>query len=496
MIDTTEATLTWAERLHEAIVSQQSILCVGLDPVYEKLPAQHKTGDVANDIFAYNKSIIDSAAPFAAAFKPQYKCYSAEGEAGITALRRTCAYIKENYPHIPVILDAKYADIGHVLERCAHEAFDLFGVDAVTAMPAPGRKALAPLISRQGRGCFVVVRTSNPGAEEMQDIEVASGEPLYVAITRKIVRDWNESGSVGLVAPATDPAVLAAVRQAAPYLPILCPGVGAQGGDLEAAVAAGLDHNGAGLLINVSRAIMEAPDPGKAAREWRDLMEAARMGVGEANRETRNAKREGALEEAVIEMYKIGAIRFEPVTLKSGLVSPYYNNLRILSSYPPLLRKVAALMSSKIEGAGIKPDIVIGIAEAGIPLGVALSQHTGIPGGYVRSAPKAHGTKRMVEGVWPEGATALLVDDVVSDGASKLEVIGHLEEAGLKVQDIVVLVDRGQGGPELMARHGLRCHAVATMDQVLDILLRAGLINDTQVDESRRFMKDAQKLTD
>src|SRR6266568_5723766 len=169
-VDTSEsdvqATLTWAERLHEAIVSQQSILCVGLDPIYEKMPAQHKAGDpsagsgqaVANDIFEYNKSIIDGAAPFAAAFKPQYKCYSAEGEAGITALRRTCDYIKENYPHIPIILDAKYADVGHVLERCAHEAFDLYGVDAVTAMPAPGRKALAPLISRHGKGCFVVVR--------------------------------------------------------------------------------------------------------------------------------------------------------------------------------------------------------------------------------------------------------------------------------------------------------------------------------------------------
>src|SRR4051794_22142876 len=408
---TTENTLTWAERLHEAIVSQQSILCVGLDPIYDKMPAQYKTGDVAASIFAYNRTIIDGAAPFAAAFKPQYKCYSAEGEAGITALRQTCAYIKENYPHIPVILDAKYADIGHVLERCAHEAFEMLGVDAVTAMPAPGRQALAPLISRAGRGCFLVVRTSNPGAGELQDIEVAGGEPLYVAITRKIGESWDEIGSVGLVAPATDPAVLAAVRQAAPYLPILCPGVGAQGGNLDEAVAAGLDPSGAGLLINVSRAIMEAPDPGKAAREWRDLLEAARM----SNSAPARAGDDSALREAVIEMYNIGAIRFEPVTLKSGLVSPYYNNLRILSSYPSLLRKVAALMSSTMKQASIRPDIVIGIAEAGIPLGVALSQHTGIPGGYVRSAPKAHGTKRMVEGVWPEGATAVLVDDVVSD---------------------------------------------------------------------------------
>jgi uridine monophosphate synthetase len=484
----TEVSQTWAERLHGAIVSQQSILCVGLDPIYEKMPSRHKTGDVAGDIFEYNKGIIDGAAPFAAAFKLQYKCYSAEGEAGIAALRRSCAYIKENYPHIPVILDAKYADVGHVLERCAVEAFDMFGVDAVTAMPAPGRQALRPLIARRGKGCFLVVRTSNPGAGELQDIEVEGGEPLYAAITRRIAEDWDEVGSVGLVGPATDSEVLAAIRRAAPHLPILCPGVGAQGGDLNAAVEAGLNKNGAGMVINISRPIMEAPDPGLAAREWRDAMEAARIGI----REPAAAKSRSLLEEVVIEMFKIGAIKFEPVTLKSGLVSPYYNNLRLLSSYPRLLRKVAQLMSSKMAEDGLRPDIVVGIAMAGIPLAVALSQYTGIPGGYVRSEAKAHGTKQMVEGAWDDGATAVLVDDVVSDGASKLEVTGHLESAGLKARDIIVLVDRGQGGPALMARHGLRCHAVATMEQVLDILLGAGLIEHEQVEESRRFMKEAQ----
>jgi uridine monophosphate synthetase len=324
----------------------------------------------------------------------------------------------------------------------------------------------------------MVVRTSNPGADEMQDIETAEGEPLYVTLTRKIVEGWNQAGNVGLVAPATDPRVLADVRQAAPHVPILCPGVGAQGGDLEAAVEAGLDAEGAGHLINVSRAIMEAPDPGQAAREWRDRLEAARTSTkpdGYAKRDTRYAIRD-----VVIEMFKIGAIKFEPVTLKSGLVSPYYNNLRILSSYPRLLRDVAKLMADKMLDDGLKPDIVVGIAEAGIP------------GGYVRSAPKAHGTKRMVEGVWPEGGTAVLVDDVVSDGASKLEVVGHLEDVGLRVHDIVVLVDRNQGGPAVMARHGLSCHAVVTMDGVLDILLDAGLISQAQVDESRQFMRDAQ----
>jgi uridine monophosphate synthetase len=490
---TTNLETTWASRVSQAIGTQNSLLCVGLDPVYDKLPAEYRTASVADDIFAYNRRIIDRAAPYAAAFKPQYKCYSAEGEAGIAALRLTCAYIKERYPHIPVILDAKYADIGHVLERCAHEAFDLFDVDAVTAMPASGKQALAPLFSRPGRGCFMVVRTSNPGADELQDLQTAGGDPLYVEITRRIAA-WNaggNTGNIGLVGPATDPAVLARIRQAAPNLPILCPGVGAQGGDVDAAVAAGLDLDGAGLLINVSRAIMEAADPAEAAREWRDTMNAARA----RHPDKRSGTTTSLIEDVIRQMYEIGAIRFEPVTLKSGLVSPYYNNLRVLASYPPLLRKVAALMSQTMLDAGVQPDLLVGIAEAGIPLAVALSQHTGIPAGYVRSSAKQHGTKRMVEGAWQPGATTVLVDDVVSDGASKLEVLGHLQEAGLQVRDIVVLVDRGQGGPQLMSRHGLNCHAAVNMDDVLSILLKAGHIIPQQVEDSHRFMQEARALT-
>jgi uridine monophosphate synthetase len=480
---------SWAERLDQAIVAQDSLLCAGLDPDYRKMPAEFKTGDVANDIFRYNKRVIDAAAPYVAAFKPQHKFYAAEGEEGIRALRMTCDYIKQTYPQVMLVLDAKYADIGNTLEQGAREAYEVIGADAVTAMPAPGRLALEPLYGRAGRGCFMVVRTSNPGAEEIQDIETAEGEPLYMAITRKIAEGWNESGNVGLVAPATEPQVLARVRETAPGMPILCPGVGAQGGDVEAAVAAGVDANGRGLIINVSRGIMEADDPGQAAREWRDRIRAA-VKAGRRGEEE-GSERKSKLERVVLEMFEIGAIRFEAFTLKSGLRSPYYNNLRILSSYPKLLRDVASLMAETMEKAGLRPDIVVGIAAAGVPLGVALSQYTGIPGGYVRSEAKAHGTKNMVEGAWRQGGTAVLVDDVVSDGASKLGVIGYLEEAGLKVHDIVVMVDRGQGGPALMERAGLKCHAVVTMDRVLDILLEAGKITEEQVEESREFMREA-----
>lgn len=488
------STATWADRLNRAIHTQNSILCVGLDPLYSKLPAEYRTGEVANDIFAFNKWVIDAAAPYAAVFKPQYKFYSAEGEGGIAALKLTCDYIRENYPHIPVILDAKYADVGHTLERCAYEAFELLKVDAVTAMPAPGKEALKPLISKPGKGCFLVVRTSNPGAEEFQDLETASGEPLYVEVTRGIVERWNEDGAVGVVGPATEPRVLAEIRRTAPDLPILCPGVGAQGGDLQAAVSAGLDANGAGIVINISRGVTEAADPGAAAREWRDRMEAARQEAQSSKRKAQSSN-PSLLRDVIVEMFRIGAIQFKQITLKSGLKSPYYNDLRMLSSYPKLLGSVARLMAETMRKDGLKPDILVGIALAGVPLSTALSLHTGIAGGYVRAERKEHGTRRMVEGVWHEGATALLVDDVVSDGASKIDVIGHLKDAGLHVSDIIVLVDRGQGGPEVMARHGLNCHAVITMDNVLDILHAEGLITAENVEESKQFMVEAQAHT-
>ena len=293
---------TWARRVAEAIERQGSLLCVGLDPIWEKLPVEYKALGIAPGIFAYNRDIIDATAPYAAAFKPQYKCYTAEGEDGIPALRMTCDYIKTKYPHIPVILDAKYADVGHVLERCAYEAFDLFKVDAVTAMPAPGRQALAPLFSRPGKGCFLVTRLSNPGAGELQDLETSGGDPLYADIAHRISTEWNQGGGIGLVAPATEPQVLARVRAAAPDMPILCPGVGAQGGDIEAAVRAGLDSRGGGLLINVSRAIMDAPDRAEAARNWRDNMQSARASAP-------NAQAVGAgsdLASAIVEMFDIG----------------------------------------------------------------------------------------------------------------------------------------------------------------------------------------------
>jgi orotidine-5'-phosphate decarboxylase len=271
-------------RLDAAIASKGSLLCVGLDPIYSELPEDRRGDDVTAALVAFNRRIADATASQAVAFKLQLKVYTAEGPAGYAALIETCRYLKATYPDHLLILDAKYGDVGHVVARCAHEAFDLCGADAVTAFAHPGREALAPLLARPDRGCFVVCRTSNPGAAEMQDVPVAGGESYFLYMARHIAESWNQHENCGLVAGATYPAEMRRVRAAAPDLPLLVPGVGAQGGELGAATRAAVDRHNAGALINASRSILYASAgadfAGAARREALRLRDEINMARG------------------------------------------------------------------------------------------------------------------------------------------------------------------------------------------------------------------------
>lgn len=267
-------------RLDAAIAAKGHFLCVGLDPIYSDLPEHFRSDSVESSLLSFNHAVIDATAPHAIAFKLQMKVYTADGPAGYRALIETCRYLKATYPHHLIILDAKYGDVGHVIARVAEEAFETCQADAVTAFAHPGREALAPLLARPDRGCFLVCRTSNPGAAELQDVLVAGGEPYYLYLARQAAAGWNANGNCGLVTGATWPAEMAAIRAAAPDLPFLVPGLGAQGGDLAGSVAAGRTASGGGLLISASRGVMQAADPAQAAADYVAAMQAA---VGRAS---------------------------------------------------------------------------------------------------------------------------------------------------------------------------------------------------------------------
>ncbi len=234
---------------------------MGLDTDFERLPVSVLPfGSVDERVVAFNREIVDRTAEIACAFKPNTAFYEALGECGFRALAGTIAAIKERAPDVPVILDAKRADIGSTNRGYAIAAFDRLGVNALTVHPYLGGEALSPFLERAEKLLFVLARTSNPGAGEFQDLLV-DGLPLYRRVARSVALDWNRAGNCGLVVGATYTDELAAVRAEIPVsVPILVPGIGAQGGDLAAVVKAHARVGSSAFLISASRSILFASD--------------------------------------------------------------------------------------------------------------------------------------------------------------------------------------------------------------------------------------------
>lgn len=237
---------------------ENKFLCIGLDQ--------------AN--FELNKSIIDQTHDLVCAYKPNSAFYEAV-ENGFQSLKETIQYIHQNYPDIPVILDAKRGDIGNTNESYAKAVFDDLGANAVTVHPYLGKESLQPFLDRKDKGIIVLVRTSNPGAGEFQDLDT-DGKPFYQVVAEHVF-EWNENGNCAVVAGSTYPQELSIVRKIVGDMPILIPGIGAQGGDLEATIKAGKNSKGQGMIISSSRAIISAPNPKEAALQLhKDILSSLR----------------------------------------------------------------------------------------------------------------------------------------------------------------------------------------------------------------------------
>lgn len=261
------------QKLNKIVAKNNSLLCVGLDSALEKIPARLKKKKYP--IFEFNKEIINSTYDLVCAYKPNSAFYEAEGEKGIKQLKMTCDYLREKYPDIFMILDAKRADIGSTNEGYVKFIFDWLGVDAVTLHPYLGEEAIRPFLARRDKGAIILCRTSNPGADEFQDLKV-KGEPLYKIVARRVVKEWNKNGNCMLVVGATYPKELRQVRKIAGDMTFLVPGIGAQGGDVERTVKAGINSKGAGMVINSSRGIIFADSPAKEAEKLRGQINAYR----------------------------------------------------------------------------------------------------------------------------------------------------------------------------------------------------------------------------
>lgn len=250
--------MTFIQKLSQAWTTNNSLLCVGLDPDVKKFPAE--LAQQPDAIYEFCKAIVDATADLACSFKPQIAYFAAlRAEDQLEAI---CRYIKATYPQIPIVLDAKRGDIGATAEQYAREAFERYDADAVTVNPYMGFDSVAPYLEWKDRGAIVLCRTSNAGGSDLQFLDVG-GKPLYQHVAHLVADKWNSNGQCALVVGATFPNEIAQVRGLIGDMPLLIPGVGAQGGDVESTVKAGRTANGTGMMINSSRAILYAKTMGE-----------------------------------------------------------------------------------------------------------------------------------------------------------------------------------------------------------------------------------------
>lgn len=246
--------MRWRELLDRSVEERRTLLCVGLDTDMNRLNEEERARMDAQ--FLVNREIIERTSKFAAAYKLNMAFYEAEGPEGMRTLKRTVEHIKTSCPDVLTILDAKKGDIGNTSKAYARSAFEHLDVDSVTLNGYMGKDAVQPFSEDPDRLCFVLCRTSNKAASEIQDI--GDDEKLFLKMAR-IIKGWNDNGNLGMVVGATFPEELLQIRKAVGYqMPVLVPGVGAQGGDLEKVLKNGTDNEGKGILINVSRGIMFA----------------------------------------------------------------------------------------------------------------------------------------------------------------------------------------------------------------------------------------------
>ena len=499
---------TFFSFLSKRVDDCSSLLCVGLDPHPSDLPAP--TAEAART-FCLN--IIKATAPYAAAFKPNAAFFELYGPEGWLALKDVIAAVQAESDRmgslIPVILDAKRGDIASTAEAYAKSAFEVLGAHAITLSPFLGKDSIDPFLAYKEKGAFLLCKTSNPGAADLQDLIVSKGDAqmgthtgvlLHIHVAQ-LAQCWNSKDNIGLVVGATQLDALRRVRAIAPGLWLLVPGVGTQGGDMEAALNAGLRADGKGLLINISRGISRAENPARAAADLRDEMVNIKYQMNkkkraESSKSISISNNTQQLSDSALPalfstladgLLEAGCIKFGEFTLKSGLNSPIYIDLRRLVTYPRLLAQVASAYQSVLEN--LEFDRLAGLPYAALPIVTAISLQAGYPVIYPRKEVKTYGTKAVIEGEYQAGETAVVVDDLTTTGGSKFEGIEKLTNAGLKVKDVIVLIDRQSGAKEALAEAGYNLHSVLTINELLDYWEKTGKVPAESIAATHTFLK-------
>lgn len=265
--------MTFQQKFTVSLEKNNSLLCVGLDADLEKLPQQFKDGNYPQ--FAFNKWIVDETVASVCAFKPNTAFYEARGIRGIEELKLTCDYIRTTYPDILIILDAKRGDIGNTNIGYVEFAFNYLQADAITLHPYLGAEAMKPFLERIDKASIILCRTSNEGAKEFQNLQI-DGKELFEMVAHKVITEWNQNNNCLLVVGATYPEDMKKIRTLSDEMTFLVPGIGAQGGDLEKTMKAGLNSEKKGMIINAGRSIIFAENPKTEAEQLKNKINSFR----------------------------------------------------------------------------------------------------------------------------------------------------------------------------------------------------------------------------
>jgi uridine monophosphate synthetase len=468
------------DKLTQAVEQNQSLLCIGLDPDPQRFPDHFGPTLDTQALAAWGQSLIEQTADLACCYKPNFAFYEQYGPAGLEALRQTIASVPR---HLPVLLDAKRGDIETTAAAYARAAFEVWRADAITVSPYLGQDGIAPFLAYPGKMVFILCYTSNPSAKDIQGFSRGSRQ-LFEHVVQTS-RHWGDPTQIGFVVGATQPQALAQVRRLMPDRSywILAPGIGAQGGDLEAALAAGLDSAGSGLIIPVSRSVIYAADPRRAAQTFHDQINQARRSVVQG-RPAFSLDRE-----LTLKLHELGCIRFGDFTLASGRQSPLYIDLRRMSADPSLLQLAADAYAKLLQPLPF--DRLAAVPYAALTLGTAVALTLHKPLIYPRKEVKSYGTGQAIEGIYAAGERVVVLEDLVTTGGSVVKAIEPLKAAGLLVSDVVVLIDREQGGREALASQGYRLHAALKLGDILAELYQAGRISAEQVIAVQNYLKES-----
>jgi uridine monophosphate synthetase len=479
--------MSFASKLKNAIATNQSILCLGLEPNPEVMPAKYKAKYDVDSLWEWMNFIIQSTADLVCAYKPTLGFYTALGSGGLELLAKTLAAIP---PEIPIILDVKHADLNSSTVL-AKTAFEQWGVDAITLSPYIGQDLAARFLMYPDKAIFVSCYSSNATAQDFQEFPNLD-QPLYLNVVQNC-QAWAGLEQLALEVGAANPDALAKVRSQAPERIILARSIWANSQangqkieNLAAILNAGLDANGGGLILPVNQDALAIGEPAQLVRSLRDEVNQA-IALTAHERPTCDLwmpnvclidQKGHPHANLILQLFDIGCITFEETVQASGQVFPYYIDLRRIISNPQVFDAVIGTYAKILQN--LKFDRIAGIPYGSLPTASGLALRLNFPLIFPRKEVKAYGARRLIEGNYEAGETIVVVDDILISGKSAIEGAQKIESCGLKVRDIVVFIDHESGVCDRIQKSGYLPHAVLKISEINETLYQSGRINEKQ----------------